>query len=146
MKKVSIVSIGNELMSGRILDSNVAYLSNKLLSVGVETVCTYTVGDDVDMIVDMLAQARPIGSLVFDPKGGVSCLRCIFRADWSQWLHGPECSPECRRQQQDREQSKQSCRQGRGYPFGLCLNGTQRFSTSHEGLHLVSSFRIGNGS
>jgi len=57
MQKVSIVSIGNELMSGRIVDSNAAYLSKKLLSIGVETLCTYTVGDDVDMIVETLGQA-----------------------------------------------------------------------------------------
>ncbi len=57
MQKVSIVSIGNELLSGRIVDTNAAYLSSRLLSIGIETVCTYSVGDDVDMIVEMLGQA-----------------------------------------------------------------------------------------
>ena len=69
MQKVTIISIGNELLSGRILDSNAAYLSSKLLSVGVETVCTYTVGDDVDMIVEMLAQARRHADVVLITGG-----------------------------------------------------------------------------
>lgn len=69
MQKVSIISIGDELLSGRIVDSNVAYLSSKLLSVGVETVCTYTVGDDVDMIVEMLGQASSHGDVVLITGG-----------------------------------------------------------------------------
>lgn len=69
MQKVSIISIGDELLSGRIVDSNAAYLSSKLLSVGVETVCTYTVGDDVDMIVEMLGQASSHGDVVLITGG-----------------------------------------------------------------------------
>lgn len=69
METASIISIGNELMSGRIVDSNSAFLSSKLLSVGIETVCTYTVGDNVDMIVEMLGQASSHADVVLTTGG-----------------------------------------------------------------------------
>jgi len=51
MKKAAIISIGNELLSGVTIDTNLSYLSGRLLSVGIATVGSYTVGDDVDAIV-----------------------------------------------------------------------------------------------
>jgi nicotinamide-nucleotide amidase len=50
MKKASIVSIGNELLTGRT-DTNTSYLSSELLSIGIPVVSSYTVGDDTDAIV-----------------------------------------------------------------------------------------------
>jgi nicotinamide-nucleotide amidase len=57
MKKASIISIGNELLSGQIVDTNAAYLSGRLLSIGIPVVSTYTIGDDVDSIVRTLKLA-----------------------------------------------------------------------------------------
>ena len=51
MAKASIISIGNELLSGQAVDTNAAYLSGKLLSMGIPVVSSYTVGDDIDSIV-----------------------------------------------------------------------------------------------
>jgi nicotinamide-nucleotide amidase len=51
MKKASIVSIGNELLSGQTVDTNAAYLSSELLSIGITVVSSYTIGDDIDAIV-----------------------------------------------------------------------------------------------
>ncbi len=51
MKKASIVSIGNELLSGQTIDTNVSWLSGKLLSIGIPVVSSYTVGDDTDSII-----------------------------------------------------------------------------------------------
>jgi len=51
MKKASIVSIGNELLTGQTLSTNAAYLGEKLLSIGIPVVSSYTVSDDVDSIV-----------------------------------------------------------------------------------------------
>ncbi|MGD2095154.1 MAG: competence/damage-inducible protein A [Phycisphaerales bacterium] len=50
MKKASIISIGNELLTGRT-DTNTAYLSSELLTIGVPVVSSYTVGDDIEAIV-----------------------------------------------------------------------------------------------
>ena len=57
MKKASIISIGNEVLSGQTIDTNAAYLSGKLLSNGIPVVSSYTVGDDIDSIVRALKLA-----------------------------------------------------------------------------------------
>jgi nicotinamide-nucleotide amidase len=51
MKKASIVSIGNELISGQTIDTNAAYLSDRLLSISIPVVSVYTVGDDSNAII-----------------------------------------------------------------------------------------------
>ena len=57
MKKASIISIGNELLSGETVDTNASYLSRKLLSVGMPMVCAFTIADEVNAIVRALRQA-----------------------------------------------------------------------------------------
>ncbi len=69
MKKASIVSIGNELLSGQTVDTNAAYLSRKLLSIGIPVVSSYTVGDDVDLIVRSLKLARGDADMVLATGG-----------------------------------------------------------------------------
>ena len=51
MRKASIISIGNEILSGQTVDTNAAYLSGKLLSIGIPVISSYTAGDDIDLIV-----------------------------------------------------------------------------------------------
>jgi len=51
MKKASIVSIGNEVLSGQTIDTNAAYLGQRLLSIGIPVVSSYTIGDEIDSIV-----------------------------------------------------------------------------------------------
>lgn len=51
MRKASIVSIGNEVLSGQTIDTNAAYLSQRLLSIGIPVVSSYTIGDEIDSIV-----------------------------------------------------------------------------------------------
>jgi len=54
MREASIVSIGNELLSGQTIDTNSAYLSGRLFSIGIPVVSSYTVGDEIDLIVRAL--------------------------------------------------------------------------------------------
>ncbi|OHB79836.1 MAG: competence/damage-inducible protein A [Planctomycetes bacterium RBG_16_55_9] len=51
MRKASLISIGNELLSGQTVNSNAAHLSAELLSAGVPVVSTYVVEDQIDAIV-----------------------------------------------------------------------------------------------
>jgi len=51
MRKASIVSIGNELLSGQTTDTNATYLSDRLLSISIPVVSVYTIGDDKDAII-----------------------------------------------------------------------------------------------
>jgi nicotinamide-nucleotide amidase len=57
MIKASIVSIGNELLSGQTIDTNAAYISSKLLSVNIPAVSFYSIGDDEEAIVRTLELA-----------------------------------------------------------------------------------------
>jgi len=51
MKEASIVSIGNEVLSGHTVDTNTASLSRKLISIGIPVASSYMVGDDINAIV-----------------------------------------------------------------------------------------------
>lgn len=69
MKKASIVSIGNELLSGQTVNTNSAYLSRELLSAGIPVASTYTVGDDVAAIVRSLNLAGSDADVVVATGG-----------------------------------------------------------------------------
>lgn len=69
MKKASIVTIGNEVLSGQTLDTNAAYLGRKLLFIGIPVVSCYTVGDEVNLIVRGLELAGGDADLVLVTGG-----------------------------------------------------------------------------
>ena len=69
MRKASIISIGNELLSGQAVDTNASYLSRKLLSIGIPVVSSYTVADDIDLIVRALNLASSDAELVLTTGG-----------------------------------------------------------------------------
>ncbi|MHC4148105.1 MAG: competence/damage-inducible protein A [Planctomycetota bacterium] len=69
MKKASIVSVGNEILSGQTVDTNAAYLGSKLLSVGIPVVSCYTVGDEIDLIVRGLGLASQDAEIVLVTGG-----------------------------------------------------------------------------
>ncbi len=68
MRKAGIVSIGNELLSGQV-DTNAAYLCEKLLSLGIPVVSCYTVGDETEAIVRVLELAKSDADLVIATGG-----------------------------------------------------------------------------
>jgi nicotinamide-nucleotide amidase len=69
MKKASIVSIGDELLSGQTVDTNASWLSGRLLSIGIPVVSFYTVGDDIDSIVRSFNLASSDADLVLATGG-----------------------------------------------------------------------------
>ena len=69
MKKASIVSIGNEVLSGQMVDTNAAYLGRELLSIGIPVVSCYTVGDNIDLIVRTLNLASGDADVVLATGG-----------------------------------------------------------------------------
>ncbi len=69
MKKASIISIGNELLSGQTVDTNAAYLSGELLSIGIPVVSSYAVGDDMDAIVRAFNLASTDADIVLATGG-----------------------------------------------------------------------------
>lgn len=69
MKKTSIVSIGNELLSGQTISTNASYLSDKLLSIGIPVISSYTIGDEIDSIVRALNLASNDADVVIATGG-----------------------------------------------------------------------------
>ncbi|MCA9934643.1 MAG: hypothetical protein H6662_00960 [Ardenticatenaceae bacterium] len=52
--KVEIVSIGDDLLVGDVLDTNIAHLSRSLREIRVPLTCKVTVGEDPDMVASVL--------------------------------------------------------------------------------------------
>lgn len=69
MKKASIVSIGNELLSGQTVNSNAAYLGAELVTIGIPAVSSYAVADEVDAIVRALELAGSEADVVIATGG-----------------------------------------------------------------------------
>ena len=62
--KAQIISIGNELTSGSVLNSNATFIANHLFSSGIEVADIITVGDDRAEIIEVLRRVSPSVSFV----------------------------------------------------------------------------------
>jgi nicotinamide-nucleotide amidase len=69
MIQASIVTIGNEILSGKTVDTNAAHLSAELLSIGVPVVSSYAVRDEIDAIVRGLELASADADVVLTTGG-----------------------------------------------------------------------------
>jgi len=69
MKKASIISVGNELLTGATVDSNAVYLSRSLLSLAVPPISGYTAADDVKAIGRALKSATEDADIVIVTGG-----------------------------------------------------------------------------
>lgn len=55
--KVEIISIGDDLLVSDVLDTNIAHLSRSLREIHVPITCKVTVGEDLDLVTDVLRVA-----------------------------------------------------------------------------------------
>jgi len=69
MKSVSIISVGNELLNGQTVNTNAAYLGQKLVENSFEVAGCYTVGDDINSIVKTLELAAGAADVVLVTGG-----------------------------------------------------------------------------
>ncbi|UCC97000.1 MAG: competence/damage-inducible protein A [Phycisphaerales bacterium] len=69
MIKASIVSIGNELLSGETVNTNATHLCAELLAIGIPVVSTYAIGDQIDPIVRALERACTDADIVLATGG-----------------------------------------------------------------------------
>ncbi len=58
MMKAEIISIGDELISGKTINSNAAWMGKELLSIGIPVLQVTAVGDDAEMIMSALRLAE----------------------------------------------------------------------------------------
>lgn len=69
VKQASIISIGNEVLSGHTVDTNAAYMARQLRLIGIPTVSSYTVADLQPAIVRALKLAAEEADIVIVTGG-----------------------------------------------------------------------------
>ncbi|MBT3202499.1 MAG: competence/damage-inducible protein A [Phycisphaerales bacterium] len=67
--KAILITTGDELTSGRTVDTNSAWLAEKLLAMGIPTISHHTVGDDASEISDAVKRASQQADLVLVTGG-----------------------------------------------------------------------------
>ena len=70
MATAAIVVIGNEILSGKVVDTNSPYLSRELRGLGVDVLRIVVIPDDIDTIASEVRIASDAHDLVFT-SGGV---------------------------------------------------------------------------
>ncbi|MGE5295262.1 MAG: competence/damage-inducible protein A [Solirubrobacterales bacterium] len=68
-KKASIISIGNELLSGKTVDTNAAYIEAQLRTAGIPVLGVYSVGDEEPAIRRKLALAAQEADFIISSGG-----------------------------------------------------------------------------
>jgi nicotinamide-nucleotide amidase len=69
MKKACIISVGNELISGDVVDTNSSWIAKRLLKFSVPVVSIFKIGDDVALISDTLKRAAEQADIIFVTGG-----------------------------------------------------------------------------
>ena len=69
IEKAIILSTGDELTTGRVIDTNSTTIAARLFSAGVEVTAVLKVGDNKDQMVWALRQARDLGDIVIGTGG-----------------------------------------------------------------------------
>jgi nicotinamide-nucleotide amidase len=69
IERTVILSTGDELTTGRVVDTNSTFIANRLSAMGVTVVAVLKVGDDREDLVWALSQARRLGDLIIGTGG-----------------------------------------------------------------------------
>src|SRR3990170_2924860 len=67
--KAVILSTGDELTTGRVVDTNSATIADRLFAAGVEVAAVLKVGDDREKLLWAFGQARGLGDLIIGTGG-----------------------------------------------------------------------------
>lgn len=86
MRRASIVSIGNEILTGQTVDTNAAYLCERLFLIGIPVVSSYTVGDEIERIVRALNSASDDAEIVLVTGGLGPTDDDLTRQSFAQFL------------------------------------------------------------
>lgn len=69
MGKAVILSTGDELITGRVVDTNSAYIADKLYGLGIEVIAVFKVGDTRERLLWALQHGVGLGELVIGTGG-----------------------------------------------------------------------------
>ena len=67
--RAALLSIGDELLLGEIVDTNRPYIAQRLLTLGISVVRAETIGDEVDEIADAFKRALACADIVIGTGG-----------------------------------------------------------------------------
>jgi nicotinamide-nucleotide amidase len=101
--KGEIITIGNELLSGLVIDTNRSYIAGRLMTAGVMPAFMTTVGDDEDAIGDAVTRAASRADVIvvtggLGPTPDDITSKCVAKALERRLV----LSPEAQQQIQDR--------------------------------------------
>lgn len=69
IEKAVILSTGDELTTGRVVDTNSTVIADELYSAGMQVVAVFKIGDDKDKLLWALQQAQDLGEIVIGTGG-----------------------------------------------------------------------------
>jgi len=69
LKKAELITIGDELLYGQTIDTNAAFIGEKLSEAGIELVYHTTVGDSAEYMINTIAQALNRADIVIATGG-----------------------------------------------------------------------------
>lgn len=69
IEKAAILSTGDELTTGKVIDTNSAYIADRLFALGIKVAAVLKVGDDLEKLLWALRQARELGDVVIGTGG-----------------------------------------------------------------------------
>ena len=69
IEKAAVISTGDELTTGRVVDTNSAAIADRLSALGVEVAAVLKVGDDREKLLWAFGQARELGDLTIGTGG-----------------------------------------------------------------------------
>ena len=69
IEKAVILSTGDELTTGKVIDTNSAYIADRLFVLGIKVVAVLKVGDDREKLLWAFRQARDLGDIVIGTGG-----------------------------------------------------------------------------
>ena len=67
--QATIITIGDEILSGNTVDTNSTYIAEKLKSIGIKTVQIFTISDEIETIKKTLKSALKMADLVITTGG-----------------------------------------------------------------------------
>lgn len=69
IEKAVILSTGDELTTGRVIDTNSAAIAERLFAIGIEVAAVLKVGDNKEQLLWALCQAQALGDIVIGSGG-----------------------------------------------------------------------------
>jgi nicotinamide-nucleotide amidase len=69
IKKAAILSTGDELTSGKVIDTNSAFIADRLFSIGIKVAAVLKVGDDREALLWAMREAADLGEIIIGTGG-----------------------------------------------------------------------------